>query len=67
MNLLMHEQEGKTALAFHLIQALFGHDQRDREAFHPHSSLIPNMYVKQARRHLQDNVKSLSVQHLERK
>lgn len=46
---------------------LFGHDQRDREIFHPHSSLIPNMYVKQARRHLQDNVKSLSVQHLERK
>jgi hypothetical protein len=67
MNFLMHEQEGKTALAFHLIQALYGHDQRDREAFHPHSSLIPNMYVQQARQHQQDNVKSLSIQHLERK
>lgn len=67
MNFLMHEPEGKTALAFHLIQALYGHDQRDREAFHPHSSLIPNIYVQQARQHLQDNVKSLSIQHLERK
>lgn len=68
MNFLMHEQqEGKPALAFHLIQALYGHDQRDREAFHPHSSLIPNVYVQQARQQLQDNVKSLSIKHLERK
>ncbi|MDQ8975788.1 hypothetical protein RFH98_15115, partial [Acinetobacter johnsonii] len=49
------------------IQALYGHDQRDREAFHPHSSLIPNVYVQQARQQLQDNVKSLSIKHLERK
>ena len=68
MNFLMHEQqEGKPALAFHLIQALYGHDQRDREAFHPHSSLIPNVYVQQARQQLQDNVKFLSIKHLERK
>lgn len=67
MNFLMYEEEGKTALAFHLIQALYGHDQRDREAFHPHSSLIPNVYVQQARQQLQDNVKSLSIKHLERK
>lgn len=68
MNFLMQEQqEGKPALAFHLIQALYGHDQRDREAFHPHSSLIPNVYVQQARQQLQDNVKSLSIKHLERK
>lgn len=61
------KKEEKTALAFHLIQALYGHDQRDREAFHPHSSLIPNVYVQQARQQLQDNVKSLSIKHLERK
>ena len=67
MNVLMYEREGKTALAYHLVQALYGHDQRDREAFHPHSSLIPNVYVQQTRQHLQDNVKSLSIQHLERK
>ncbi|MDN5488820.1 MAG: hypothetical protein L0G57_00440, partial [Acinetobacter sp.] len=69
MNFLMYaeEKEEKTALAFHLIQALYGHDQRDREAFHPHSSLIPNVYVQQARQQLQDNVKSLSIKHLERK
>ena len=68
MNFLMHEQqEGKPALAFHLIQALYGHDQRDREAFHPHSSLIPNVYVQQARQQLQDNVKSISIKHLQRK
>ena len=76
MNFLMYaeekeekeeKKEEKTALAFHLIQALYGHDQRDREAFHPHSSLIPNVYVQQARQQLQDNVKSLSIKHLERK
>ena len=67
MNFLMHEQDDKTALACHLIQALYGHDQRDREAFHPHSSLIPNVYVQQVRQHLQQNVKCLSIQHLERK
>lgn len=67
MNFLMYKQEGKTALEFNLIQALYGHDQRDREAFHPHSSLIPKAYVKQARQHLQDNVSFLSIQHLERK
>lgn len=61
------KKEEKTALAFHLIQALYGHDQRDREAFHPHSSLIPNVYVQQARQQLQDNVKFLSIKHLERK
>ena len=68
MNFFMHEpQEGKTSLAFHLIQALYGHDQRDREAFHPHSSVIPNVYVQQVRQQLQENIKSLSIQHLERK
>ncbi|NNG75693.1 hypothetical protein HLH10_05010, partial [Acinetobacter sp. ANC 4277] len=68
MNFLMHEQqEGKPSLAFHLIQALYGHDQRDREAFHPHSSVIPNVYVQQVRQQLQENIKSLSIQHLERK
>ncbi|NGP42890.1 hypothetical protein G4V72_14645 [Acinetobacter sp. GC2] len=73
MNFLMYaeekeeKKEEKTALAFHLIQALYGHDQRDREAFHPHSSLIPNVYVQQARQQLQDNVKFLSIKHLERK
>ncbi|KRI40147.1 hypothetical protein [Acinetobacter baumannii] len=70
MNFLMYaeeKEEKKTALAFHLIQALYGHDQRDREAFHPYSSLIPNVYVQQVRQQLQDNVKSLSIKHLERK
>ena len=70
MNFLMYaeeKEEKKTALAFHLIQALYGHDQRDREAFHPYSSLIPNVYVQQARQQLQYNVKSLSIKHLERK
>ena len=67
MNFLMDEQEGKTALVYHLIQALYGHDQRDREAFHPHSSLVPNVYVQQVRQHLQQNIKSLGIQHLERK
>ncbi len=61
------KKKKKTALAFHLIQALYGHDQRDREAFHPYSSLIPNVYVQQARQQLQDNVRSLSIKHLERK
>ncbi len=68
MNFLMHEQqEGKPSLAFNLIQALYGHDQRDREAFHPHSSVIPNVYVQQVRQQLLENIKSLSIQHLERK
>lgn len=66
MNFLMYEQDGKKALSYHLIQAAFGHDQRDREAFHPHSSVIPNLYVHQIRQHFDNIIKYLEINHLER-
>ncbi|MFV8194527.1 hypothetical protein [Acinetobacter soli] len=66
MNFLMYEQDGKKALSYHLIQAAFGHDQRDREAFHPHSSVIPNLYVRQIRQYFDNIIKYLEINHLER-
>lgn len=68
MNMLMDRSFGVQGnLGFHFIQALYGHDQRDQEIFHPHSSTVPHTYVTEVIEKMEKVIAQLDIQHLVRK
>lgn len=68
MNMLMDSSFGvQGSLGFHFIQALYGHDQRDQEIFHPHSSTVPHTYVTEVIEKMEKVIAELHIQHLVRK
>lgn len=68
MNMLMKNSCGASNnLSFHFIQALYGHDQRDQEIFHPHSSTVPHTYLTEVIEKMEKVIAELHIQHLVRK
>lgn len=68
MNMLMDSSSiAQSNLSFHFIQALYGHDQRDQEIFHPHSSTVPHTYVTEVIEKMEKVIADLHIQHLVRK
>jgi hypothetical protein len=60
MNMLM-DQEG---MAFNVIQALYGHDQRDQELFYRYSSASLYEYMHHVTQGIDEMIKTLQVEHL---
>ena len=60
MNLLMRQD-----MEFNLIQALYGHDQRDQELFYPYSSASLGTYVKRVRAVMDQIITQLDISHLD--
>lgn len=59
MNKLMEQ-----GVAFNVIQALYGHDQRDQELFYRYSSASLQQYMVQVTRGIDDMITSLHIEHL---
>jgi len=59
MNMLM--QQG---LSFNVIQALYGHDQRDQELFYRYSSASLQQYIKDVSTQMDQLIQSLNLKHL---
>lgn len=59
MNMLM--QQG---LSFNVIQALYGHDQRDQELFYRYSSASLQQYIETVSQQVDQFIHSLNIQHL---
>ena len=51
-------------VAFNVIQALYGHDQRDQELFYRYSSASLQQYMVQVTRGIDDMITSLHIEHL---
>ena len=59
MTMLM--QQG---LSFNVIQALYGHDQRDQELFYRYSSASLQQYIKDVSTQMDQLIQSLNLKHL---
>ena len=60
MNVLM-DHEG---ISFNVIQALYGHDQRDQELFYRYSSASLYQYMRHVIQGIDEMIKTLQVEHL---
>ena len=59
MNMLMDH-----GVAFNVIQALYGHDQRDQELFYRYSSASLYQYIRHVSQGIDEMIKTLQVEHL---
>lgn len=59
MNMLMDQ-----GVAFNVIQALYGHDQRDQELFYRYSSASLQEYMVQVTHGIDDMIKAQHIEHL---
>ncbi|WP_326519472.1 hypothetical protein [Acinetobacter sp. CAAS 2-6] len=59
MNMLMDQ-----GVAFNVIQALYGHDQRDQELFYRYSSASLYQYMRHVSQGIDEMIKTLHVEHL---
>lgn len=59
MNMLMDQ-----GVAFNVIQALYGHDQRDQELFYRYSSASLYQYMRHVSQGIDEMIKILHVEHL---
>nr|WP_252718248.1 hypothetical protein [Acinetobacter wanghuae] len=59
MNMLMDQ-----GVAFNVIQALYGHDQRDQELFYRYSSASLYRYIRHVSQGIDEMIKTLQVEHL---
>lgn len=59
MNMLMDH-----GVAFNVIQALYGHDQRDQELFYRYSSASLYQYIRHVSQGIDEMIKILQVEHL---
>lgn len=59
MNMLM-----KQGLAFNVIQAVYGHDQRNQELFYRYSSASLPQYINQFTQNIDRMIKQLQIEHL---
>lgn len=59
MNMLMDQR-----VAFNVIQALYGHDQRDQELFYRYSSASLQEYMVQVTQGMDDMIKAQHIEHL---
>jgi hypothetical protein len=59
MNMLMDQ-----GVAFNVIQALYGHDQRDQELFYRYSSASLHQYMRHVTQGIDQMIKTLQIQHL---
>lgn len=59
MNMLMDQ-----GVAFNVIQALYGHDQRDQELFYCYSSASLYQYMRHVIQGIDEMIKALQVEHL---
>lgn len=59
MNMLMDH-----GVAFNVIQALYGHDQRDQELFYRYSSASLYQYIRHVSQGIDEMIKALQVEHL---
>lgn len=59
MNMLMDQ-----GMAFNVIQALYGHDQRDQELFYRYSSASLYQYIRHVSLGIDEMIKTLQIEHL---
>ena len=59
MNMLMEQ-----GLAFNVIQAVYGHDQRNKELFYRYSSASLPQYINQFTQNIDRMIKQLQIEHL---
>ncbi|MFW2054535.1 hypothetical protein [Acinetobacter baumannii] len=59
MNMLMDQ-----GVAFNVIQALYGHDQRDQELFYRYSSASLSQYMRHVTQGIDEMIKSLQIEHV---
>ena len=59
MNMLVEK-----GVTFNVIQALYGHDQRDQELFYRYSSASVHQYMVQVTHGIDDMIKALNIEHL---
>jgi hypothetical protein len=59
MNMLMDQ-----GVAFNVIQALYGHDQRDQELFYRYSSASLYQYMRHVTQGIDQMIKTLQIEHL---
>lgn len=59
MNMLMEQ-----GLAFNVIQAVYGHDQRNQELFYRYSSASLPQYINQFTQNIDRMIKQLQIEHL---